>query len=231
MVFSLVSSVKASCSDGGNNVTSAAINTSGANLIVVHVATYQDATGTLSDSKGNTWSGLTATIQNSYATSKLYYCYSPATDATHTFTFSSSARYPSIQVAAFSGSASSPFDVENGAGKSTYGSSSTLSTGSITPSVDNELVVTGCCGPVNGSDITSIDGGFTFLLDSAHVPGQAVAGSLAYLIQTTAASANPAWSITGGNDYAARIASFKSSGAAGPTTGRLASFYAQFQVG
>lgn len=220
MAFSLISSVQASSSNK-DNVTSSSIDTTGSNLIVVHVADYGGTgLGTLSDSKSNTWTPLTGFSQGGGSTSQIYYCYNPTTDAAQTFTYSGSAIYPSIQVMAFSNSASSPFDVENGNGQN-FGS--TLTTGSVSPSQDNELIVAGCSALSGSPVISSIDSGFNYLLQST-VTANSSAGGFAYLIQTTAGAVNPAWSKTFGAAAAASIATFKAGGAAGPTTGRLASF-------
>lgn len=211
MTFSLISSVTAGSSDK-SNVTSGSINTSGANLIVVHIADYGGTgLGTLSDSKSNTWTALTGFSQGGGSTSQIYYCYNPTTDAAHTFTYSSgSTIYPTIQVMAFSGSASSPFDAQNGNGQN-FGS--TLTTGSVSPSVDNELLVAGCA-MLASATISSIDSGFNFLLYSAS-GANSTGGGFAYLIQTTAGSVNPAWSKTFGAAAAASIATFKASAAGG----------------
>src|SRR5207249_3237049 len=69
----------------------------------------------------------------------IWYVYAPTVGSGHTFTCSTgSATYPAITVAAFAGAASSPFDVENGNGTQ----NTTASTGSITPTQDNDLIIT-----------------------------------------------------------------------------------------
>ena len=78
-----------------NSVTSTAINTTGANLIVVNAAWYSagSADVTISDSEGNTgWTALT-TRTSTLVSNRLYYKYAPTTSATHTFTLSGTNSY------------------------------------------------------------------------------------------------------------------------------------------
>ena len=58
MAYSLVSNTAASGTD--SSVTTTAINTTGASLLVLGIAVDGAATPTISDSKGNTWTALTA---------------------------------------------------------------------------------------------------------------------------------------------------------------------------
>jgi hypothetical protein len=109
-------------------------------------------------------------------------------------------------VAAFSGViASSPFDVENGTGSS---SASSLQPGSIMPSQNNKLVIAAVASGNNGSPF-SINGGFTKNEDEPGA-GNTFDVAMAYLIQTSAAAANPTWTASATVDIAAAIASFKS---------------------
>jgi hypothetical protein len=203
MAIALVANV---ASNAGTNaaVTTAGIDTTGANLIVVAVG--YNTVGTLTDSKSNTWTALTT--RGSAPGSKLYYCVPSSVGAAHTFTWTAS--FPSICVAAFSGAHATPFDLENGnnAGVSV----TSIQPGSITPSEDNELVIAGF--GYNGTQTVSINGGFTISDQKPLNSGVAYGSAMAYLIQTTAAAANPAWSWTGAQNAAASIASFKAGAAA-----------------
>jgi len=98
-----------------------------------------------------------------------------------------------LQVQAWSGSAASPFDQESG---TTSGGVSTLQPGSLTPSEDNCLVITGMAHEANTSGATSINGGFTISDGTGYQGGVHEGGSMAYLVQTSAAAANPTWNIT-----------------------------------
>ncbi len=183
-------------------VTSSAIDTTGATLIVVNVSTYAGATAAvLSDSKSNTWSALT--VKASTGTrSRLFYCAHPTVGTAHTFTLSTGSSYPTIAVAAFSGADTNPFDQESGA--FTNSPVTTLQPGSLTPTDDRYLVV---AGVTHTGTAATIDSGFTAstvdYLDSFHF-----AGGIAYKIQTTAAAVNPAWTWTTASEAATVMATF-----------------------
>lgn len=208
MAFSLISNVGAG-SAIGNDITTAAIDTTGASLLVVCVNDYTVNASTLSDSKGNTWTGLTAKMSTT-AESKLYYCKNPTVGTGHTFTAAGTSIYATINVAAFSGAhLTAPFDQQNGA---TTAGATSLATGSITPSENNELIIAGIS---NVSAARSIDAGFTIANQVNYAAGFHYGGAIAYLIQTTAGAVNPSWSWTGSGEAAAVIASFKVPAAGG----------------
>lgn len=174
--------------------TTSAIDTTGANLIVVG-ATGSSAF-TVTDSKGNTWTALTETGIG--IDSQLYYCLNPTVGSGHTFT--NTASYPTVHVVAVSGAAaSSVFDVES--------VSSTGSPGSVTPSVNGSLLVTVEVNDSSADFASAISGGFTMLTGQPFTGGQNYGGRMAYLIQTTAAAISPTWTFAGG--ISSTIASFK----------------------
>ncbi len=185
-------------SSDGTNLTGTAIDTRAASLIVLVVSSLAGHTVVPTDSASNpVWTPLTAQVSTTRV--QLYYCVNPLTSATHTFSASQSGGRPSIAVLAFSGG-TLPFDLQNGATGSTP-----LSTGTLTPSKVNALIVAGA-GTPSSSAIASIDGGFT-LRDSIGVSGTNHEGvASAYLIQTSIAAANPAF--TGNTVDTAVIASF-----------------------
>lgn len=163
-------------------VTTDPIDTRGANLIVVAVGTYVSHTGTISDSKSNTWIPLTL-YSASDANSKIqfFYCLNPTTDAAHTFsTTPGTFSLPGVGVVAFSGV--SAFVSESGA----LG----LHPGSITATLNGSLFVT--CSTAN----SPVDGGFTGF-DAAYSGGTNIGCGIAYLIQGTAGAENPTWSGAG----------------------------------
>jgi hypothetical protein len=158
---------------------------------------------TISDSLGNTWTPLTMTT--SVTDSQLFYCVNPIVGPNQTFTNSTS--YDAgIAVASFSGVAAAPLDGQSGATVVGY----TLQPGSVTPSGNGELVISGL-GSWFGSSL-GVSSGFT----SISSPG-AIGGNIAYQIQSAATSVNPTWT-SNANDYlAATIAVFKPEYAASPT--------------
>lgn len=207
MTITLISSTKSAGTAGS---TTPAINTTGANFIAIAIA-GGNAVETVSDSKGNTYTALT-TQTTSGPDSVLYYCVSPTVGTGHTFTNAATSSFSVIMVAAFSGLLTSgTFDVQNGA---TSGATVTsIQTGSITPSANNELIVSGFAGNVGATSI-SIDSGFTIVQSSPYNAGTSYAGGLAYFVQSTASAVNPAWSWpTLDFPNAATIASFKGTAA------------------
>lgn len=208
MAYSLVSHIEHS--SGANGGTSSSINTTGANFVVINVAWYNGATAdvAISDSNGNTWTPLTKVVNGAYS-NRLFYCASPAVGSGHTFTVAGTSTYPSMQVQAFSGSVAVPHDQES----TNTASGTSVSAGSITPSENGCILITGMVGPDLSTSVT-IDNGFTAYVS----PGTTnVTGGMAYKIQTTAAAVNPAWSVDVSGLLATSMSSFKSDGAAGGT--------------
>lgn len=189
-----------------NGATTSAIDTTGANLIVIGIAWYSVTSPSISDSQSNTWTALTTSNVASDVGSKLYYCVNPTTNAAHTFTFGPANVYGGLIVAAFSGVAtSSPFDQQTGA---TSSSASALSTGSVTPTENNELVIfaAGKGGNTTTVDATSVG---SMIGNYAGITAVTYAQGMGYEIQTTATARNPSLSGTGTSVMAARIATFK----------------------
>lgn len=189
---------------GGAPVTTGAIDTTGANLIVVSVSFYNTTAPALTDSKGNTWTALTARTTATNPGVRLFYCYNPTVGSGHTFTATQAVSFPTIGVSAFSGVAASPFDQESGA--STSGAGTTYQPGSITPSENNCLLVT----TVSTNTTThTINSSFVIGGTVDQSGGNHMGGGIAYKIQTTAGAENPTWSYTASSSRAAAMASFK----------------------
>lgn len=208
MSFSLISNI---FGVGQLTFTTSSIDTTGATLLVAHVSSFAvTAEPTLTDSKGNTWIGLTAQVEGGTSRSRLFYAANPSVGTGHTFTLTDPGGniFAGLEVQAWSGaSITLPFDVENGG---TQSSGTSLATGSVTPSVNNELVVTGAHIHTTGSGTISIDSGFSI---SDQDQGGAVparfASAMAYLVQSTAGAVNPSWSWSTTTSAAATIATFK----------------------
>lgn len=209
MAWSLIAHTAAGASSGNDNsVTTSGINTTGADLIVVGTVQYEGGAvlGTLTDSKGNTWTALTAQTVASDPYSRLYYCLAPAVGTGHTFTFAGTFIFPAIFVAAFSGS--SAFDVQ--AGSAAASQAGSFTSASITPSQNGDLIIN-LMGAGAGTSF-AIDSGFTTTDTLNFNSGVAYGGGLAYLFQTTAAAVTPAWTWTGSANVAVPEAAFKGSG-------------------
>ena len=196
---------------GTNGGTSPAIDTTGATLLVISVGYYAAATKTVSDSYSNTWTPLTAQENSGDDGNRLWYALNPVVGTGHTFTITGSGVYLSACIAAFRGVANvTPFDVQNGA---INAASTTIASGSVTPSANNELVITGASGNANLSG-TPTGTGMTLIDSNPYVASNQSSSGLAYAIQTTASAINPAWTLASSVACAATIATFK----AAPTT-------------
>lgn len=214
----------------GASVTTASVDTTGANLIVLGLSAYANADMTISDSKGNTWTALTR-YEGSYLGSffsRLYYCLSPTVGSGHTF---SAANNGTLQYAVLSVQAFSGVDVydsaENGATDSA-GSATALSTGSVTPSANGALVFANVClrGVTTGQTF-SVTASLTIAHQTSASSGNCVSGAIAYLIQGSAAAINPQWSWTNGDGAAVSVAVFKPT--AGGGGGNPWHYYAQLR--
>lgn len=214
--YEFVTSASARSSDTHSAATSE-IDTTGADLLVAAVADYQVNGSIVTDNYGNTWLKDPPTLYQD-ATSELEQCqlwYAKnaicgphhvfyATEATPTL-----GSQPSIAVAAFRFSnTSAPFDTENG-NSHDVPALTTIAPGSITPSEDRCLVITAMASDTAIST-PGIDGGFTIIEHQSQVP-EAYGISLAYLIQDSAAAANPTWDsgLGSAGGLTAVIASFK----------------------
>lgn len=214
--IAIVQSVSAGSSDTGDSVTTAAVDTTGANGIVCAVADFTSPAATISDSKSNTYTGLTRQDAGAPAI-RLYYVANPTVGSGHTFTASNTDSFPSIACLALSGTNTTTFydGTENGAVDNTA-SSQSIQPGSVTPSEDNTIVVT-AFGVYSSGTGHTINGSYTIEETVTFGPGEHIGVVLAYWIQTTATATNPTWSWTT-NDYAATvIAPFRSSGGGGPS--------------
>ncbi len=185
----------------GTNVTTAAIDTTGATFLVVAVSNLTSvAAAAISDSKSNTWVPLTAYALASHSRAQLIYCVTPTVGSGHTFT-ATTVGFPSIVAMAFVGvAATSPFDVENGTTNST-------STGSITPTQDHELIV---CATVNeSSNSWGTVNGLAGIANSVTNDGVNFSCVAGYGIQGTAAAVNLTFSGGTMSSPTSVVASFK----------------------
>lgn len=208
--FAAISGAHTKVSSPNNPITTPAIDTTGATIIVVALGQINlIAICAITDSKGNTYTPLTAQTGAPFPYSRLFYCISPIVGSGHTFTADNGGAniQGGIAVQAFSGG-SPVFDVENGV-NSGFGNSQ--QPGSVTPSVNNSLIVTAVCTDNDGITF-AINSGFT-ITDSVDTGtgGAFVSGfGLAYLVQGTAGAINPTWSWSGtGSNAMATIATFK----------------------
>jgi hypothetical protein len=187
------------------------LNFTGVDLIVVGQVSYSgNVTTSISDSLGNTYTALTqqALGNSTIERTQLFYKQNPTVSSTMTFTPGNV--NADVYVEGFSGSASSPFDVQNGFLNTVGGTS--VNPGSITPSGAGYLVTAlgGMYSGTNGALPVNGDGNYTTTDSSTMVGSVSFGGAFSYFIQGSAVATNPTFSWTGtANDETAVIASFK----------------------
>ena len=218
MAFALLTHGSGPSDGSSNNAVTGSIDTTGAALLIVVVSWLAGVTLAVSDSKSNTWHGMTAQASGS-AQTRIYWCVPTTVGTGHTFTAATTGGAPGIDAASFSGSVTAtPNDQENGAHSD---AATTLATGSITPSATGALVIAALGSNSTGS--YSIDSGFTIADQRAFAAGQ-FGGALAYIIETTIVSKNPTWTQGSSTFTAAAIASFSFTAAATSSGGMFQVF-------
>lgn len=190
--------------DGGSGASwpEVTIDSTGADLIVVALYNGLDTfdSSTLVDSEANVYVPLTPA--ESTLNVGLLYCAAPVNDAALLLQWQYLANFTKIAVMAISGSAASPFDVENGAS----GNSTTAQAGSVTPTVSSALAIAALH---HADPISSIDSGYTLVENIDNTWW----GGLAY--KEVSAATNPEWTATGSNVWSATNAIFKPAGGGG----------------
>jgi hypothetical protein len=193
----------------------AALNTTGANLLVAGVAEYDPGAATfctVSDSVGgnaNVWTPCTTygPPGTGETQAKLWWTVPTYTGPGHTFLASPNAGafpFPILFVAAFSGGHATPFVAESGFEGT---GSASIQPGALTPALPNCLAIS-LVARTSGA-ITSISGAGWIILDNVPSGGAHNDGALAYQIQTTATLTNPTWNLVGGADASTAMAIFK----------------------
>lgn|SRR5262245_49038592 len=181
----------------GSNITTPAINTTGASLLIVYLIHYNATTPTmtLSDSKGNTWVPTWTAIHptSTFITMSGFYVAGGTVGTGHSFTASGISTVSAMTVAAYQGTRIA--GVRGTPAGPAYTSASSLSPGTLIPGIDGALMTTaiGRAGDTSGD---SIDSGFGIKQNVPYVGGMNFGISLADKIQTTAANETPTWSWT-----------------------------------
>jgi hypothetical protein len=195
----------------GNGTTSSAVNTTGADIVVACTEAGGGANPTVLDSKSNVWTGATDwNVSNPHC--RIWYAINPTVGSGHTFTINGTDSAGIFS--AFSGSKlTAPIDQQNA--KDTGGfNGDPASPGSITPTEDNELIISCICNGHGAADV-AVDSGMTMLAQLPLAGGVHFALFAAYKVQTTAAAINPSWSNMGNDGGNLIIASFKAAPAGG----------------
>ena len=194
----LASTIKANAD--GNSVTTDAIDTTGATLIVI-VEASNNSHPTPTESTGANTVNLAVTGGSTPQCSIYYINPGTHTSATHKFTASAVNAFPVLAVFAYSGGIGT---LDKTANSGPDGSGSTIQPGSITPSQNGCLIVSGMRFSTGTS--ATVNSGFSTPLSATAF---SVGGSGAYLIQGTAAAINPTWTQTSSGNCMSAIADFK----------------------
>lgn len=196
MAIALVSSVSKQSTGSGGAGTTSAIDTTGSTLLVLAAGYIVSSTNTaplptVSDSKSNIWQVVNMSAPGAGAGQlALFAAINPTVGSGHTF--SCTVGFSSVAVAAFSGThATFPTGSSRGASSTT---NTSLATGSLTPPINNTLLIAALA--YRDTTTVSISGGFTIAEQQPFASGSANGVVLAYLIQTSAAAANPSFSWT-----------------------------------
>jgi hypothetical protein len=185
---------------GGDVATTTAIDTTGATLLVASVVGYMDSTLFVMDSLGNAWHALAlagpSTGGNGTGTTSvaIVYCANPVTGS-DTFSVNATGGFATIEVTAWSGTASSgTLDTESG---NNANGLSTFSAGPIHTAISGELVIA-LWGSNNNystqlTDISIAPAPF-MLLDAALNPaGESIAVGVA--TDVAVGTYDPAWTM------------------------------------
>lgn len=198
----------------GNTATTSAIDTTGASFIALAIGSNGNngngAPGGISDattacsSPCNSWTCGTAATSNTNAFAQVQICYvwNPTVGPGHTVTYTYSGCGCSIAFASFNNikTASTPYDQENHGGTTPV--DTTVSTGTITPLYNSELILTATSQFFTG-EATPTD--FT-MIDSSPTPFSVYQGiGFAYRVQTTAVLVGATWTGDGNNSYRAAV--------------------------
>jgi hypothetical protein len=198
MSYTVIASAKAASSNSRTVSTAATpINVTGADLIVIVEGIYSNPLPGPTDNFGNVFVPMTVESGTLGAYVQFWICENPITGSGYAASINAAAVvFPSIIVLALSGSASSPFDVQNGAQSGTPGL--------VTPSEANELVLTALVTSTGDPGI--VDSSFS-VVQSINFSANNLGLALGLQVQTTATPRNPTWAGTG--IQASIIAAFK----------------------
>ncbi len=198
--------------------TTAGVDTSGGNLVVVVVG-YSVAGGipAISDNKSGSYTQIGTGKDNGTNGVVLFYAKNVACGANHQFTVTGGS-FCAVCVEVFSGTdATSPKDQSN---ESAGSGGTTHQPGSITPTTNGQVLVTGLANGVGTENLT-VDNSFITVNNNQFSGGVHYGVSASYTIQSTAAAINPTWTSDASSTDAAAISSFKAAAVASTGGGML----------
>lgn len=173
--------------NGAAIVTTPAIDTTGANLLVVIGGTASATLNPISDSKGNAWQQAEQ-FSNSPISMAIEYCATPVVGSNHTFSWDS-ANGPLCVIALASAPSANPYDWSE--------SAAAASPGGFGPSNANCMVITAMS--CEQAEPYTVDTGFTILATENYVSGVSNGLAIAWQIMSSPAYFTLNWSGTGAN--------------------------------
>jgi len=194
------------------SATTPSMDTSGATLIALCINYPSTSSLTVSDSKGNTWTGLTASVFSGGVSSKIYYCLNPATDSAHTFTVAGT----TVGVIALAFANIQSFDQVSALSPS--GANTNAQLPSITPAKDGALIIVSFTedagvgfADMRQYDVSVADPSFGTVLSQLYLENVAStnnAGSVLWGFQGSKTAIAPKITWGASATYAGTIASF-----------------------
>lgn len=198
--FTPIAQIAKASKAGLTGATTDAIDTTGANKLIAVTSSFGDTpcSNSMTDSKSNTW---VCDVQETSGNSKIaiWSVANPIVGSGHTATYTGVAVV--LSFSAWSNTANANKDVSN-SGNNGAGTT-TVQPGSITPSADNALVITGVTTNQGSGFDWIIASGYTVIHSVDAVGGTNVSLGSDYQIQTTATATNPTW--TGTSAVAAAV--------------------------
>jgi len=187
-------------------VITGALDTTGANLLVVAVTEFENtADAIISDSKGNVWTLCAAIAITGAQNLRLFYSIPTTVGVGHTFQAAGAGTYPSICVQAWKTSGAATFDHANAL--SFEGVTSNPHPGEVSPTANGSLLITALG---HGALITTaIEPGFTETSEAGFISGSCFGTALAYKVQNPAIPIDPIWTCNGPAAYCCAIVVFK----------------------
>lgn len=190
---------------GIGNITTSGVDTTGSSFIAVSVAGFFNATWTVSDNYGNTFTALTRRQDGgNFEAVQIFYCINPTVGTGHTFT-ATNVGFGEVGVAYFSGMSASAFLSEDGGANGSSSSTVTPTTG-VTPSTANSVCIFSIGGLDNFyTNTLSVDSGYTLAI----LPlGHNIAVAVAYKVLTSSSLQKPTLTLSGSDNLACGIAAF-----------------------
>jgi len=188
----------------GNGMTSSALNITGATLIVTAMATLSVGP-VISDLLGNVYNPILGL--NSSGTHLNYHYSVPTIFGSDTWTVTAGGGNSALAVAVFRNTkASAPLDQQNG---NTNGGTASVTTGSVTPTTNNQLVIYAATENGFSSADYPLVANLGTVIENVGFTAKAQSMAMGFIVQGTAGAANVTWSWPNLHFGAAVIATFK----------------------